>query len=118
MSEAPQESPKAGLKAPSEAPSEDSDSALPLPAKSVALRCEARGVKKAFGNTQILKGVDLEIPEGSFAVLVGPSGCGKSTLLRLVAGLEMADEGTIALAGKDVTHLEQRERDIAMVFQG
>ena len=113
MSEAPQESPKAGLKA----PSKESDPALPPPAKNVALRCEARGVKKAFGNTQILKGVDLEIPEGSFAVLVGPSGCGKSTLLRLVAGLEMADEGTIALAGKDVTELPPRDRDIAMVFQ-
>jgi ABC-type sugar transport system ATPase subunit len=90
----------------------------PVPASApAALRCAARGVKKAFGSTQILKGVDLEIPEGSFAVLVGPSGCGKSTLLRLVAGLEEADEGTISLAGKDVTHLAPRDRDIAMVFQ-
>jgi ABC-type sugar transport system ATPase subunit len=82
-----------------------------------ALRCAARGIKKAFGTTPILKGVDLDIPEGSFAVLVGPSGCGKSTLLRLVAGLEQADEGTISLAGKDVTHLPPRDRDVAMVFQ-
>jgi multiple sugar transport system ATP-binding protein len=82
-----------------------------------ALRCATRGVKKSFGDTAILKGVDLEIPEGSFAVLVGPSGCGKSTLLRLVAGLEEADEGTITLAGKDVTRLPPRDRDIAMVFQ-
>jgi multiple sugar transport system ATP-binding protein len=81
------------------------------------LRCAARGIKKAFGTTPILKGVDLEIPEGSFAVLVGPSGCGKSTLLRLVAGLEMADAGTIAIAGRDVTELPPRDRDIAMVFQ-
>ncbi len=81
------------------------------------LRCAARGIKKAFGTTQILRGVDLEIPEGSFAVLVGPSGCGKSTLLRLVAGLEQADEGTIALADRDVTNLPPRDRDIAMVFQ-
>jgi len=83
----------------------------------VRLRCAARGVKKAFGSTSILKGVDLEIPEGSFAVLVGPSGCGKSTLLRLVAGLEQADEGTITIADRDVTRLPPRDRDIAMVFQ-
>jgi sn-glycerol 3-phosphate transport system ATP-binding protein/multiple sugar transport system ATP-binding protein len=89
--------------------------------KPRALRCEARGIKKGFagpqGVTQILKGVDLEIPEGSFAVLVGPSGCGKSTLLRLVAGLEMADEGSVKIAGRDVTELPPRDRDIAMVFQ-
>jgi ABC-type sugar transport system ATPase subunit len=84
---------------------------------STKLRCTARGIKKAFGTTQILKGVDLEIPEGSFAVLVGPSGCGKSTLLRLVAGLELADEGKITLAGRDVTELAPRDRDVAMVFQ-
>src|SRR5687768_14890658 len=102
MSEAPQAVRQADAK-PSSKDGEESDPALPKDApKAAPLRCEARGVKKAFGTTQILKGVDLEIPEGSFAVLVGPSGCGKSTLLRLVAGLEMADEGTIALAGKDV----------------
>src|SRR5262245_17772417 len=116
MSEAPQAVRPADPKAPSLERTE-SDPALPPPATNVPLRCEARGVNEAFGATQILKGVDLEIPEGSFAVLVGPSGCGKSTLLRLVAGLETADEGTISLAGKDVTHLEPRERDIAMVFQ-
>ena len=94
----------------------------PLPgdgakAEPVRLRCTARGVTKSFGNTKILRGVDLEIPEGSFAVLVGPSGCGKSTLLRLVAGLEQADEGTITLADRDVTNLPPRDRDVAMVFQ-
>ncbi len=112
------------------APAEDATSAkapateTPLPAPAAApepapvrLRCAARGVKKSFGATSILKGVDLEIPEGSFAVLVGPSGCGKSTLLRLVAGLEEADEGTITLAGRDVTHAPPRDRDVAMVFQ-
>ncbi|MBX3224533.1 MAG: sn-glycerol-3-phosphate ABC transporter ATP-binding protein UgpC [Labilithrix sp.] len=81
------------------------------------MRCAARGIKKAFGSTPILRGVDLEIPEGTFAVLVGPSGCGKSTLLRLVAGLEEADEGTISLADRDVTELPPRDRDVAMVFQ-
>jgi sn-glycerol 3-phosphate transport system ATP-binding protein/multiple sugar transport system ATP-binding protein len=82
-----------------------------------AIRCAARGVTKAFGANPILKGVDLEIPEGTFAVLVGPSGCGKSTLLRLVAGLEEADKGTVQLAGRDVTHEPPRARDVAMVFQ-
>jgi sn-glycerol 3-phosphate transport system ATP-binding protein/multiple sugar transport system ATP-binding protein len=81
------------------------------------VRCAIRGVRKAFGANPILRGVDVEIPEGSFAVLVGPSGCGKSTLLRLVAGLETADAGTIDLAGRDVTHLPPRDRDVAMVFQ-
>src|SRR5688572_15342967 len=112
MSEAPQ----AVRPADQKAPSVESDPALP-PATNAPLRCEARGVKKAFGTTRVLKGVDLEIPEGSFAVLVGPSGCGKSTLLRLVAGLEHADEGTITLAGRDVTELPPRDRDVAMVFQ-
>jgi sn-glycerol 3-phosphate transport system ATP-binding protein/multiple sugar transport system ATP-binding protein len=115
MSEAPQPALPADAQA-SSVERVESDPSLP-PAANVALRCRARGVRKAFGTNLILKGVDLEIPEGSFAVLVGPSGCGKSTLLRLVAGLEMADEGTIALAGKDVTHLPPRDRDIAMVFQ-
>jgi sn-glycerol 3-phosphate transport system ATP-binding protein/multiple sugar transport system ATP-binding protein len=90
----------------------------PVPAKEQKpVRCAVRGVKKAFGQNPILRGVDVEIEEGSFAVLVGPSGCGKSTLLRLVAGLEQADEGSIWLAGKDVTRLQPRDRDVAMVFQ-
>ncbi|MCC6553577.1 MAG: sn-glycerol-3-phosphate ABC transporter ATP-binding protein UgpC [Polyangiaceae bacterium] len=76
-----------------------------------------RGLNKRFGQTHVLKGVSIEVPEGAFAVLVGPSGCGKSTLLRLLAGLEEADEGTIHLGERDVTRLEPRDRDIAMVFQ-
>ena len=111
MSEATEQTGKKSPKA--EAADSDPNVAAPAP----ALRCSARGIKKAFGTTQILKGVDLDIPEGSFAVLVGPSGCGKSTLLRLVAGLEMADAGTITIAGRDVTELPPRDRDIAMVFQ-
>jgi multiple sugar transport system ATP-binding protein len=74
-------------------------------------------VRKSFGQSAILRGVDLEIPEGAFAVLVGPSGCGKSTLLRVVAGLEEVDAGTVWLAGRDVTRLPPRDRDVAMVFQ-
>ncbi len=86
-------------------------------AEPKALRCEARGVRKAFGATEVLRGVDLSVPEGGFAVLVGSSGCGKSTLLRSIAGLETVDAGTIKLAGRDVTALPPRDRDIAMVFQ-
>jgi len=89
---------------------------LPLAAEK-PMRCEARGIKKAFAGNTILKGVDVAIPEGGFAVLVGPSGCGKSTLLRLVAGLEEADEGALFIKGRDVTKLPPRDRDIAMVFQ-
>jgi sn-glycerol 3-phosphate transport system ATP-binding protein/multiple sugar transport system ATP-binding protein len=81
------------------------------------LRCEARGVHKSFGKTHVLRGVDLIVPEGGFAVLVGSSGCGKSTLLRSLAGLETIDEGSIRLAGRDVTKLPPRDRDVAMVFQ-
>src|SRR6185437_11126202 len=76
-----------------------------------------QALDKQFGQTRVLSGVSLEIPDGAFAVLVGPSGCGKSTLLRLLAGLEQADTGAIRFGGRDVTRLEPRERDIAMVFQ-
>lgn len=75
------------------------------------------GLRKKFGQTEVLKGVSVDVPEGAFAVLVGPSGCGKSTLLRLLAGLEEADSGTIRLGNRDVTKLEPRDRNIAMVFQ-
>ena len=76
-----------------------------------------RGVRKAFGSTQILHGVDVEIADGEFCVLVGPSGCGKSTLLRMVAGLEEIGSGDIAIGGKVVNKVPPRQRDIAMVFQ-
>src|SRR5580704_4596565 len=106
---------------PSRLPSRTVAADSPAPAAASerprAIRCAARGVTKAFGRNPILRGVDLEIPEGTFAVLVGPSGCGKSTLLRLVAGLEEADAGSIQLAGRDVTHEPPRARDVAMVFQ-
>lgn len=76
-----------------------------------------RALRKRFGKTEVLKGVSIEVPERSFAVLVGPSGCGKSTLLRLLAGLEEVDEGTIHFGERDVTRLAPRDRDLAMVFQ-
>jgi multiple sugar transport system ATP-binding protein len=76
-----------------------------------------RNVQKRFGETAVLHGVSIEIPDGSFTVLVGPSGCGKSTLLRMVAGLENISGGEIAIAGKVVNQVPPKERDIAMVFQ-
>ncbi len=76
-----------------------------------------QAVKKSFGDTTVLHGIDAEIPQGAFAVLVGPSGCGKSTLLRLIAGLEQVSSGRILFGDQDVTALPPRDRDIAMVFQ-
>ena len=75
------------------------------------------GVNKAYGTTSVVSDLDLELPDGSFTVLVGPSGCGKSTSLRMLAGLETVTSGTITIGDRDVTHLQPRDRDIAMVFQ-
>ncbi|MCA9614380.1 MAG: ABC transporter ATP-binding protein, partial [Myxococcales bacterium] len=75
------------------------------------------GIRKGFGDTLILKGVDLHVADGQLVVLVGPSGCGKSTLLRTIAGLELPDQGTIRIAGKDLTKAPPKDRDIGMVFQ-
>ena len=74
-------------------------------------------VKKNFGDTPILHGVDIDIQDGSFTVLVGPSGCGKSTLLRMIAGLEQISGGEIRIGERRVNELQPKERDIAMVFQ-
>ncbi|MBV8915785.1 MAG: sn-glycerol-3-phosphate ABC transporter ATP-binding protein UgpC [Acetobacteraceae bacterium] len=76
-----------------------------------------RSVRKAFGATQILHGVSIEIADGEFTVLVGPSGCGKSTLLRMIAGLEEITQGEIAIGGRVVNKVPPKQRDIAMVFQ-
>lgn len=74
-------------------------------------------ITKSFKDHAILKGIDLDIANGEFLVLVGPSGCGKSTLLRLLAGLEKWDGGDIKVNGKSLQNLEPQDRDIAMVFQ-
>ena len=74
-------------------------------------------LRKSFGKVDVLKGIDLEIEEGGFLVLVGPSGCGKSTLLNTIAGLEPITSGSISINGKVVNDLHPSQRDIAMVFQ-
>jgi multiple sugar transport system ATP-binding protein len=75
------------------------------------------GITKSFGHHSILHGIDLDVKEGEFVVLVGPSGCGKSTLLRLIAGLESATSGKITIGDVDVTEAPPGDRGIAMVFQ-
>ncbi|KAB2876128.1 MAG: ATP-binding cassette domain-containing protein, partial [Bauldia sp.] len=75
------------------------------------------GLHKRFGAVHAVRGIDLEIPDGEFAVLVGPSGCGKSTLLRTIAGLEEISDGEIAIGGEVVNDMRPRDRDVAMVFQ-
>ena len=76
-----------------------------------------RGVRKSYGDLEVIHGIDMDISEGEFIVIVGPSGCGKSTLLRMVAGLEQITAGEIAIGGRVVNRLEPKDRDIAMVFQ-
>jgi sn-glycerol 3-phosphate transport system ATP-binding protein len=77
-----------------------------------------RGVRKTYpGGFEAIKGIDFEVGDGQFCVLVGPSGCGKSTLLRMVAGLETISGGEIDIGGRIVNQVEPAERDIAMVFQ-
>lgn len=78
---------------------------------------QIRDVQKYFGSTQVIRGVNIDIKDGEFAVLVGPSGCGKSTLLRMLAGLEEITQGDILIGDKVVNNVQPKERDIAMVFQ-
>jgi multiple sugar transport system ATP-binding protein len=74
-------------------------------------------VEKRFGEVRAVAGIDLVVKDQEFVILVGPSGCGKTTTLRMIAGLEELTTGDIRIAGKVVTHLQPRDRDIAMVFQ-
>src|SRR3954468_8259678 len=75
------------------------------------------GLSKSFGEVPVLRAIDLALADAEMLVIVGASGCGKSTLLRLVAGLETASAGRIAIDGRDVTNLDPAAGDIAMVFQ-
>lgn len=74
-------------------------------------------ITKSYGKVQVLKGINLDINDGEFLILVGPSGCGKSTLMNSIAGLEEVSSGEIQIGERVVTHLPPKERDIAMVFQ-
>jgi len=76
-----------------------------------------KSVTKSYGATHVLHGIDVDIADGEFVVLVGPSGCGKSTLLRMVAGLDTVTGGAIEIGSRVVNDLEPKDRDIAMVFQ-
>ena len=78
---------------------------------------DLRNVRKSYGSLEVIHGIDMQIADGEFVVIVGPSGCGKSTLLRMVAGLEAITSGEIAIGGRVVNDLEPKDRDIAMVFQ-
>lgn len=78
---------------------------------------ELRGLTKKFGETQVLKGLDMEIAQGEFVTLLGSSGCGKTTTLRIIAGLEEPDDGQVLLNGKDIAGLPPNERDVNTVFQ-
>ena len=72
---------------------------------------------KRYGDVEVLHGIELDMADNEFTVLVGPSGCGKSTTLRMIAGLETVSDGEIWVGGEPVSHLEPKERDLAMVFQ-
>ena len=78
---------------------------------------QVNSVRKAFGNHEVLKGIDLDVKDGEFVIFVGPSGCGKSTLLRVIAGLEDATAGSIRIDGQEVGAVPPAKRGIAMVFQ-
>src|SRR5881397_1610022 len=84
---------------------------------SLSIRNVVKRYGRALHETQVIHGVNAEITDGEFIVIVGPSGCGKSTLLRMVAGLEEISGGEIAIGGRVVNDIEPSQRDIAMVFQ-
>ena len=78
---------------------------------------EVRDLNKRFGATVACDHIDLDIPSGELVALLGPSGCGKTTLLRIIAGLEVADSGSVLFQGEDATHTDVRDRQVGFVFQ-
>ena len=78
---------------------------------------QLRQIRKSFDNTEVLKGIDLEVAQGEFITLLGASGCGKTTTLRIIAGLELPDAGQVILEGQDITNREPNKRDVNPVFQ-
>ncbi len=78
---------------------------------------KVESLRKAYGNTEVLRGISLTVEDGEFVTLVGPSGCGKSTLLRMIAGLETISGGDITIGDKLVNDVQPKDRDVAMVFQ-
>ena len=76
-----------------------------------------KGLKKSFGDHEVLKGVSFDVKSGDFLSLLGPSGCGKTTILRIICGLETADEGEVLVDGVDVTKVRPEKRNIGLVFQ-
>jgi multiple sugar transport system ATP-binding protein len=81
------------------------------------MRVTLHNIRKSFGPLEVVKGLNLNIDDGEFLVLLGPSGCGKTTALRMIAGLETVTAGTIRIGERDVTHVLPKYRDVAMVFQ-
>src|SRR2546425_4956533 len=79
-------------------------------------KVQLRDVRKSYADLEVIHGVDIDVADGEFIVIVGPSGCGKSTLLRMVAGLETITGGEIVIGDRLVNRLEPKDRDIAMVF--
>src|SRR5665213_4549228 len=78
---------------------------------------DIREVRKSFGGTEVIHGIDIAVADGEFVALVGPSGCGKSTLLRMIAGLDDITAGEIRIGESVVNDLAPKDRDVAMVFQ-
>ena len=81
------------------------------------MRVALQDIRKSFGPVEVVKGLNLNVGDGEFLVLLGPSGCGKTTALRMIAGLETTTSGSIRIGERDVTHVLPKYRDVAMVFQ-
>ncbi|MEM7445625.1 MAG: ABC transporter ATP-binding protein [Pseudomonadota bacterium] len=91
--------------------------AVAAPSAASAAEVRFEGVTKRYGEVTAVDAIDLTVPAGELLTLLGPSGCGKTTTLRLIAGLELASDGTVFIGGKDVTLLSAAQRNISMVFQ-